>query len=432
MDYLKKLAKQILRHEAKLVLKKYNPKIIAVTGSVGKTLTKEAIYDVLAKNFFVRKSEKSFTAELGVPLTILGCEEGLGGIIQLIKNIVHGLRVVFIKAPYPEWLILEIDGDKPGDLQAVSSIIKPDMLVVTAIGEVPSHIEMFGDIDTFLNEKKALVDSVRFGGVVIYNADDGISSSLSKVSKVRTVSVGVNNTSQICGTEYELLYGSGKSGSVPTGISFSVKYKNEVFPVNVFETLGFQNEYAVLLAFALGIEFDLKPKDIIQSLSKYTTLPGRMKLLQGIKDTLIIDDSYNSSPIAVSEAVKVLGNIKSVDKKIAVMGDMLEIGSFSAIEHKRVADLLSGSATHVICVGIRAKKIGDELLQSGFNKTNIAFFDNSTEAGKYLQNLISEGDIILIKGSQAMRMERIVEEIMKHPQDAKKTLVRQEAEWLNR
>ena len=432
MDYLKQLAKQLLKHQAQLVLKKYRPKIIAITGSVGKTLTKEAIYQVLSKNFFVRKSEKSFTAELGVPLAILGCGEGAPGISQLIKNILIGFKTVFFKTNYPHWLILEVDGDKPGDLAMVSSLMRPDILVVTAIGEVPSHIETFGDMDIFLNEKKAMVDSLRFGGAVVYNADDPVTFDLAQGSKVKMVPVGIQSNVQVSGTDFEILYGSGKTGSVPIGMSFGLKYKAETFPINIFNTIGDQNEYALLLAFAVGLEFGLKPQEIIKSLSKFSPLPGRMNFVPGIKDTIIIDDSYNSSPIAMAQAIEVLKEIKSVEKKVAVIGDMLELGRFSAIEHRKIAELLRGSATHVVCVGFRARKIGDELLGYGFPESNIVSFDTSDEVGKYLQNFVDDSDIILVKGSQAMRMEKVVEEIMRYPEDKKKVLVRQEEEWLSR
>lgn len=433
MDYLKFLAKQILKHEAKLVLKKYNPKVIAVIGSVGKSLTKEAIYQVLSKEFFVRKSEKSFTAELGIPLTIIGCGEGVGSIVQLISNIFFGLRVILFKSTYPTWLILEVDGDKPGDLEKVSSYLRVDILVITAIGEVPSHIEKFGDLYTFLKEKVAMVDAVRFGGGVIYNADDLVTSNLAQNSKVKMISVGIGEGgTQISGSKFEILYGTGKTGSVPTGMSFSIKNKTNLLPVNVFETIGMQNEYAILFAYAVGLEFGLEPAQLVQSLGKYNTLPGRMRMIPGIKDTLIIDDTYNSSPIAIAEAINVLKEIKSVEKKIAVVGDMLELGQFSAIEHRRVAQMLNGVATDVICVGLRTRKVVEELLNFGFPESKINSFDTSNEVENYLQNLISEGDIVLVKGSQAMRMERIVEGIMRYPEEKKKLLVRQEEEWKGR
>lgn len=414
------------------MLKKYNPKVIAVTGSVGKTLTKEAIYQVLSKNFFVRKSEKSFTAELGIPLAIIGCGDGVNSIVQFIKNILFGLRIILVKSAYPDWLILELDGDKPGDLEKVSSYLRVDMLVITAIGEVPSHIETFGDLDSFLNEKKAMVNSVRFGGSVIYNADDSVTYELAQNSKVKMISVGIGDGPQVSGSEFEILYGSGKTGSVPTGMSFVLKYNAETFPIHIFNTIGDQNEYAMLLAFAVGREFGLKSQEIVKLLGKFSPFPGRMNFIPGIKDTIIIDDSYNASPIAMSQAIEVLREIKSVEKKVAVIGDMLELGRFSAIEHRNVASMLRGTATHVICVGIRARKIVDELLNYGFPESNIMSFDTSDEVADYLQNLIDDGDIILVKGSQAMRMEKIVEEVMRYPEDKKRVLVRQEDEWKGR
>ena len=154
MDYLKKIIKKIFQYEAGLVLKKYKSKVIAISGSVGKTLTREAVYLVLSKKFFVRKNEKSFTAELGVPLTIIGCPLGDITPIQLIKNIFLGLKLLIYKNTYPDWLILEIDADKPGDLSFINSFLSIDILIMTAIGEVPSHVESFYDINRFLLEKR--------------------------------------------------------------------------------------------------------------------------------------------------------------------------------------------------------------------------------------------------------------------------------------
>lgn len=432
MDYLKLLVKKVLQYEAKLVLKKYKPKVIAITGSVGKTLTREAIYSVLSKKFFVRKSENSFTAELGTALTVIGCREGVGSIFYLIENIFLGIRILLLKTRYPDWLILEIDADKPGDLKVTCSIIKPDILVLTALGEVPAHIELFETLETFLSEKKTIVDSVRRDGVIVYNADDNVVSSLITDSLVRKISCGVDSESDISGTAFEILYGTGKTGSVPTGMSFFIKSGSESYPINIFQSIGIQNEHASLLAFAVGREFGITSGDIIKSLNKYTSLPGRMNLVAGVKDTIIIDDSYNASPIAMSQAIEVLGNIRSVEKKIAVIGDMLELGQYSAQSHKKVAELLKDVATNVVCVGIRSRKIVDELLDLKFPESKVIYSNTSDEAGKFVQSIIDEGDIVLVKGSQTMRMERVVEEIMRHPSDKDKLLVRQNPEWLNR
>ncbi len=434
MDYLKQLAKKTLQYQAKLVLKKYKPKVIAITGSVGKTLTKDAIYNVLSKKYFVRKSEKSFTAELGIPLTIIGCHDGVGRIGQLIENILLGLFIILKRTPYPQWLILEIDGDKPGDFGLVSKYLSPDILVMTAIGDVPSHIELFYDIETFVSEKKMLIDSVKSNGLIVYNSNDQLVTHLLANTDIEKISCGVGGDSDIVATDFDILYGNGKVGSIPTGMSFELKEKEsgEKFNINIFDSIGVQNEYATILAYAVGKFLGIEKRDIVKVLNKTSPTPGRMNLVPGIKDTLIIDDTYNASPIAMSQAIEVLKNIKSVEKKVVVVGDMLELGRYSAVEHRRVAEQLNGVATDVICVGFRSRKIVEELLNLGFPESKINSYDTSEEVGNYLQNMISEGDIILIKGSQAMRMEKVVEEIMKYPQDKRKVLVRQEDEWLNR
>src|SRR3990172_13183455 len=119
-EILKKILISILRWEARLVLKKYKPKIVAITGSVGKTSTKDAVYASLSKFFFVRKSEKSFNSEIGLPLTILGVSNGWDNPLIWLKNIIAGLELITTREKYPEWLILEIGADKPGDIKNVS------------------------------------------------------------------------------------------------------------------------------------------------------------------------------------------------------------------------------------------------------------------------------------------------------------------------
>lgn len=432
MDYLKFLAKQILKHEAKLVLKKYNPKVIAVIGSVGKSLTKEAIYQVLSKKFFVRKSEKSFTAELGIPLAILGCPFGFTTPLQLIKNIFLGLKLLLYKNRYPQWLILEIDGDKPGDFERASSILSVDILIVTAIGDVPSHVETFYNVDNYMYEEKYIINAVKREGLIIYNADDSQVYNLLKEVDLRKISCGIGGESLIQGSDFKILYGNNKNYTVPTGMSFEIIKYGEKCTVTVFDSIGIHNEYACLLAFATGVEFGLSQSEITSSLNKYKSLPGRMNIVAGIKDSVIIDDSYNSSPVAISQALMAFESLVCAGRKIVVLGDMLELGKYSADEHRKIASTIKNIASNVICVGFRMRKLSEELLNLGFSESAIITADSSTEAGQELQNLLGMGDIVLIKGSQSMRMEKIVEEVMRYPEDKAKVLVRQEPEWLNR
>ena len=430
MTFIKQLVKRIFQFEARLILKKYHPKIIAITGSVGKTSTRDAIYLVLSKKFFVRKSEKSFTTELGIPLTIIGCSYGTGTVLQWCKNIFVGFRLLFVRTQYPDWLILEIDGDRPGDFAGLSEWFHPDILVVTAIGDVPAHVETFGSVEDLMTEKKILLDTVARDGVLIYNNDDMHTTQLVADSDVRKISCGIDGDSTIRGSEFKILYGNAYGQHVPTGITFNIT-DTDTYTVTVFNSIGIHVEYASLIAYAVARELGVIPADATTSLNQYKTLPGRMNIIPGIKDTTVIDDSYNASPVALYESLQNFNALTTTGRKIAVLGDMLELGKYSIDEHKKIATLLT-DMSHVITVGIRSRGTAEELLSMGFNELHLLSVDTAEQAGRELQHILETGDIVLVKGSQAMRMERVVLEVMRHPEDAKTLLVRQEPEWLSR
>ena len=154
-----------------------------------------------------------------------------------------------------------------------------------------------------------------------------------------------------------------------------------------------------------------------------------MRLLPGVKDTLIIDDTYNSSPVALKEALETLSNIHTRKRKIAVLGDMLELGKYSVDEHKNAGKLASVVCDVLITVGLRARYITEGALDQGMDEGTIFQFENSREAGKFVEQLLEKRDIVLVKGSQSIRMERVVQEIMAHPEKSENLLVRQDEEW---
>jgi UDP-N-acetylmuramoyl-tripeptide--D-alanyl-D-alanine ligase len=435
MSLLKSLIKRIFQYEARLILRKYKPKVIAITGSVGKTSTRDAIYLVLSKKYFVRKSERSFTTELGVPLTVIGCSQGQGTVPQWLKNVFIGLWVIIRTQHYPEWLILEIDGDRPGDFQRLSTWFSPDILVVTAITDVPSHVEIFGSTDALISEKKFLLQALRADGMVVYDGDDQRSREYASAFEGTKVSAGFADGSDIIGSRFTVLYGNTDAGSVPTGMSFEISAGGICVPISIFGSVGIHNEYACLLACAIGLQLGMSVQECAMSLGQYKSLPGRMNILSGIKGTTIIDDSYNSSPAAMHQALELFRTLSvsgsTGSRKIAVIGDMLELGKYSADEHKKLAPYLSDLSL-VICTGIRMRMAAEELLSLGFDEANLLQVDTAEEAGRELQERLQPGDIVLVKGSQGMRMERVVEEVMRHPQDKEILLVRQEPEWQRR
>jgi UDP-N-acetylmuramoyl-tripeptide--D-alanyl-D-alanine ligase len=454
---MKKLVKSLLQYEARLVLKKYKPKIIAITGSVGKTTTRDFLYCILSKKFFVRKSEKSIATGLGAMLTVIGRPNAEIAFalsqpfsflvfLKIIKifllTLFFGLSLILWRQNYPDWLILEIDADKPGDVDSVSGWLTIDILVVTAVGSVPSHVEAFdSDLGKFLLEKKKLLNSVSRDGIIVYNNDDQTVCHLVSLSPLQKISCGLGGDSNVRGTEFEILMSNGGS-SKPIGMKFEIiRPAGEVSgssgsglieSVIIMDSVGIHNEYATLLSFAVADLLNVSLSDCVKTIEKSPLLPGRMKIIAGLKDSTIIDDSYNSSPVAVRQAVEVFNKVSSVGRKIAVIGDMLELGKFSADEHREVGRLLVPIAQYVVCIGLRARRVAEAMLSLSYDEEKISCFDGADEVGDFLCNFIEPGDLILVKGSQAMRLEKVSEKIMRHPEDAKNLLVRQEPEWLSR
>jgi UDP-N-acetylmuramoyl-tripeptide--D-alanyl-D-alanine ligase len=190
--------------------------------------------------------------------------------------------------------------------------------------------------------------------------------------------------------------------------------------------------YAALSAAAVGIYFDLNLVEVSQSLKNFSLPAGRMSVLPGIKHSFIIDDTYNSSPEAAISAVDILSRIKGEEstEKYAVLGDMLEIGHYTEEGHKILGKKVAQSGiNYLIAVGERSRDIIRGAVEAGMDDDYIFYFDYSEEAGKFIQNRLKPGNIILIKGSQGVRMEKIVKEIMAEPDRAEELLVRQGRDW---
>lgn len=423
---------RILQWEAKKVIEKYQPKIIAITGSVGKTSTKDAIFSALADHFYIRKSEKSFNSQIGVPLTILGCQNGWNNPFIWLKNLVKGFILIVAKISYPEWLVLEVGADEPGGIKKLAKWLKPDILVITRFGKTPVHIEFFKSVDDLIEEDGSLIDSLKRGGFLALNSDDEDVRSFKNKTPNKTVTYGTEGGSDVFASNYRILYGIDKKGKFPTGIQFKVEHNGESAQIVLIGVLGAHHIYPALASVAVGISQNLNVAQISKSLRSHASPLGRMKIIKGIKNSIIIDDSYNSSPVALEEALKTLQMIEGAKRKIAVLGDMLELGAHSVSAHREAGAIVSRSCHLLVVVGPRSRDIAEGALQNGMKEKEVFQFETSREAGAYLENLILEKDIILVKGSQSMRMEKVVEEIMSNPEEKEKLLVRQEKEWLDK
>jgi len=417
---LKNIIAIFLKIEAKLILKKYKPKIVAITGTVGKTSTKDAIALILAIKFNVRKSEKSYNSELGVPLTIIGAKSAWNNVFEWFLVFLKGLKALIKKEEYPEWLVLEMGVGKPKDMERLVSWIFPNIAVFTALAEIPVHVEKFPSAEDLIKEKIKLAGALKKDGCLILNGDDKIILNL-KESK--TITYGFTEGLDLIASNYNIS---------PDGINFKIDYKGNIIPVRIPNVFGKQYVYTALAALAVGISLELNLVETVEAISRFKPPAGRLNLLEGIKNSFILDDTYNSSPIAVLAALEVLKTLPA-ERKIAVLGDMLELGKFTIEEHKKLGRLVKEFKIDLLfTVGPRAKFIADEARCVGFDPQNIFEFSNSEEAKIPLQEKIKQKDLILVKGSQVMRMEKIIEEIMAHPELKPELLARQEKEWQNK
>lgn len=443
----KKIISYILQIESRLVLWKYKPKIIAITGSVGKTSTKDAVYAVLSKIAHVRKSEKSYNSEIGLPLTILGCPNGWNSPTIWLQNILKGMWLFlspFGPHKYPKWLVLEVGVGKPGDMKKTASWISTDAVIMTAIGDTPVHIEFFNSRKHLIEEKSMLIKTLKKDGILILNADDEAILEMKTKTKSIVVTYGFNIDADLVASGDSIYYApNGEPKGViyridEGGLAHGTMAKGNSLPVSIEGVFGRNHIYATLaaLGFSYGMKFNML--EAINSLKSYDFPQGRMRLLSGINDSLIIDDTYNSSPFACESALKTLGEVKATagGRKIAVLGDMLELGRHTEEAHKSIGKIAKENADILVVVGPRAQSIKDGAIeaglpaQAGMNTKNLHQFSNSFLAGEFLQTFVQKNDLVLIKGSQGMRMERAVEAILFEKENKNKLLVRQDSEWM--
>lgn len=435
--FLKQLLVSVLLWEARLVVRKYRPRIVAVTGSVGKTGTKDAIFSVLAGNFHVRKSDKSFNSEIGVPLTILGCPNAWNNPLRWLQNIIDGLLLLALPTRYPEWLVLEVGADRPGDISSLASWLPVDVAVITRLPEVPVHVEFFDSPAEVVAEKASLIAALKKDGSLVLYGDDAQTRELAALAQTKGNPVyffGLQ-TGDVQGSALSYIYKEAGTEKTPIGITAEIAIGSPLqsipvsAPLSIVGAVGEPLLLASLAAVAVGSVLGQTLEHMLRVLESQELPLGRMRLLPGIKNTLIIDDTYNASPAAVTAALDTLQALSVSGKKIAVLGDMLELGRYSVEEHRKVGAYVVGKVDLLATVGFRARGIAEAALNNGFPDAAILQYEDAEKAGEEIELLLNPGDCVLLKGSQSIRMERAVEAIMAEPERASELLVRQNQEW---
>ncbi len=422
---LKHIIVTIITWEARMLIWRKRPSIIGITGSVGKTSTKDAIYTVIKTKVRARKSEKSFNSEIGVPLTILGLPNGWNDPFRWIKNVVDGALVALFPGNYPDWLVLEIGVDRPGDIARLTSWIKPDIVVMTRLPDVPVHVEFFSSPEAVIAEKRQLVDALKQEGVLVFNNDDEAVVAIKDDVRQQSIGYSRYSLSPFTGSADKIVYENGR----PAGFEFTLTHGSDAVVVRVAGSLGVQHAYNYAAAMAVGSIFGISIQESAAALSGHVPPPGRMRIIEGIKGSIILDDTYNASPVAMERAVETLKEVRTVGRKIAILGDMMELGSYSMGEHEKVGHMIADVADLLVTVGIRSRGIAEGALGAGMHEANIRQYEDARWAGKELEELLEQDDIVLVKGSQSIRAERAVEEIMLEPEKAPELLVRQDPMW---
>jgi len=405
-EKLQKYLQRIIRQLAVWTLRKYDPGIIAVTGSVGKTSTKEAIYTVLKNHRKVRRNSGNFNNEIGVPLTILGDWDKIAGKYFWLKVVLVSCLRFIVRWRYPELLILEYAADKPGDIKYLLDIAKPQVGIVTAIGDIPVHVEFYSGPEAVAREKAKIIETLSATGFAILNFDDETVFNLRDRTRSHLMYYGFGEGATMRITNFEARMEGGRPG----GISFKLNYGGSFVPVRLDGCFGKAQAYAAAAAACVGIAFGLNLVKIAEALLEYEAPPRRGKLVAGVKHTWIIDDTYNASPLSMEAAIHTAESLKA-KRKLAVLGDMLEIGKYTLEAHQHIGELVPKVFDFLVTVGARAKFIAEGANQSGMAQKNIFSFDTAEEAGKAVQDLMRTGDLLLVKASRGIQLDKVVEEI---------------------
>jgi len=422
---MKKTLEKILAFLARAIVNKYKPKIVGITGSMGKTSAKEAVFAVLKAKFNVRENIKNYNNEIGVPLTIIGVETGGKSVLGWLKVFSRAIGLIFEQDKnYPEILVLEMGADKPGDIGYLTEHFPCDIGVVTKVG--PAHLEAFKTVENIAKEKQKIVTHLDKDGIAILSYDDPLVREMHKRVKAKVVFFGQSEAANVRSIE---LIQQGKDMEL-SGIKFKIAYQGSAVPVYLPGVVGAHQINSALIAAAVGLSLDMNLIEVSEGLRNYKTPKGRMNLIAGKNNTLIIDDTYNSSPRAAAAALDALAelNVGGAERKVAILGDMLELGDFTPQAHIDLGQKAAATGVKLlVCVGEFRDFIGQGAIENGL--AEVMKFVDSREAAAKVSELIKENDLILVKGSQGARMEKVVEALMKEPEKAGELLVRQGVEW---
>lgn len=413
-EIIKNLITSRLRFLTKYYLKLKKIEVIAITGSAGKTTTKVALAQFL-KDDSVYVPKDGYNTEIGVPLAIFQehAPNNVTNFMAWAGILIRSHLKLFKAAPY-KVIVLEMGADKPGDIEYLTSFIKPKIAIITAV--LSAHVEEFKNIEAIAYEKGVLVEALPKDGVAILNSDNKYVRQMAQRTDGKVIYVGQDPHSHVRFENIKVK---------KTGLIFNLIFKGQEYRIKT-KIIAPQLLQSLISAFAAASQLDFETSDLIRALENFEPENGRMKIIEGIKGTTLIDDSYNANPDSVMAALEVLEQMPG--RKIAVLGSMNELGAIEKESHLKVGKKAAEVAEIVLTVGEAANKyVAAEVRKK---KKEVYTFENSKVAGEFLKNKLEREDIILFKGSQnQVLVEEAVKAVMKHPEEAVNLLVRQSKMW---
>ncbi len=396
-------------------LKKHQPTLIVVTGSVGKTSTKIAIATVLSQHYRVRVHKGNHNTHMSVPLGILGIDypdniRSLGAWWQVRK-----LAKRRIKQPKDtDVIVQELGTDTPGDIPHFGAYLNPDVAVVTAVS--PEHMEFFKTLDAVAQEELSVAS---FSKLTVINRDD-IAGEFAQYAE--TTTIDTYGTSAAAEYKFEIADYSQKGYN---GNFISPEFGK--MPVSL-KLAGEHNVKAAVAAGLVAAKLGMTSEQIKDGMEKIRPVKGRMNILRGVEHSTLIDDTYNSSPLAVEAALRTLYQMQA-PQKIAILGSMNELGEMSPQAHEEVGTFCNGSElAWVITIGEEAEKyLAPAARKQG---CQVKSFRSPYDAGAFAHKVLEKGAIVLAKGSQNGVFAEEALKILLHSTEEEKELVRQEPHWL--
>jgi UDP-N-acetylmuramoyl-tripeptide--D-alanyl-D-alanine ligase len=356
--------------------KKFNPRVIGITGSVGKSSTKELIRAVLSTRFETLKSEGNLNNEIGLPLTLLN-----------------------LKASH-EYVVLEMGTYALGEIALLCDIAQPHVGVVTNVG--PTHLERLGTIERIAQAKAELVQALPAGaegGAAILNFDDPLVMAMAAQTQARVLTYGLSPGADLWADEV--------TSAGLEGIRFVLRHEGQAVHVRV-PLLGRHSVHTALRAALVGVAEGLDWEEIITGLQSLpNTAQLRLVAVPGPNQSTLLDDTYNASPASTIAALNLLDDLTGA-RKIAVLGDMLELGSFEEEGHRKVGCRAAAVVDLLVVIGTRAKLIAAEAQACGLNPAAILELEDNRATIAYLKQNLQADDIALIKGSNSQRLDEIV------------------------